>query len=174
MHRLARSSSRLTIPTSRHKARVISTSIHQIGWKRPVRPQPTPTRWALQASASRQTRAFRDEAISALLSYVPPALVPPTLFVGLVLALWTIKCINMVIFQNKIIYMPNMPPFARSDKIEDYQKECGPVIWREERIKSLDGTRLALCIGEVGRPNAIESRDTPSSRSPILMLYFQG
>lgn len=174
MQTLSRYCHRLIRPHSRYKAQRSSTIHSKTAWTRTARPQPGPTRWGIQASASQQTRAFRDEAISSLLSYVPPALVPPTLFVGLVIALWTIKCINMVLFQNKIIYMPNMPPFARNDKIEDYQKECGAVRWREERIKSLDGTRIALCIGEVGGPNAGETRDISSSRPPIVMLYFQG
>ena len=78
---------------------------------------------------------------------------------------------NMVVFQNKIIYMPYMPPFARRERIEDYRTECGPVKRREERIDSLDGTRISLIVGELPHagPEIEDGRE-----GKILVLYFQG
>jgi hypothetical protein len=52
-------------------------------------------------------------------------------FGGLVVALWTWKCFMMVVFQNKIIYMPGLPPNARRERIEDYKNQCGGIEWRE-------------------------------------------
>ena len=84
----------------------------------------------------------------------------------------------MVLFQDKIIYMPGMPPFARSEKIEDYSKECKPVEWEEKHIKSLDGTKIALCIGHI--PQAINGRRSEagvtreSKAKEVVIGYFQG
>lgn len=77
----------------------------------------------------------------------------------------------MILFQNKIIYMPGLPPNARREKIEDYKNQCGEIVWREERIKSLDGTCISLCVASV------ENRVTTSPDLPlktVYILYFQG
>lgn len=71
----------------------------------------------------------------------------------------------MVLFQNKIIYMPFLPPNARSDTIEEYEAWCGGVSWKEELIRSGDGTDIALAVAEVGRKG--EGREK-------VVLYFQG
>ena len=72
----------------------------------------------------------------------------------------------MVLFQNKIIYMPFLPPNARSDTIAEYAAQCGDVKWREEHIRSGDGTDVALAVAEVGslKVDAVEK----------IVLYFQG
>lgn len=41
--------------------------------------------------------------------HVPSVLYPPVTFLGLAALLWSYKCLVMVIFQNKIIYMPSVP-----------------------------------------------------------------
>jgi hypothetical protein len=75
----------------------------------------------------------------------------------------------MVVFQNKIIYMPGLPPHARREKIEDYKGQCGGIKWREERIRSGDGTRISLCVTSV--TNGVEM----STRiRTVYILYFQG
>jgi uncharacterized protein len=71
----------------------------------------------------------------------------------------------MVIFQNKIIYMPGIPPFARSEKVADYSRECRPVLWKEHKIQSADGVKLKLL--QSGIEDGSEKRD-------IVLLYFQG
>jgi fermentation-respiration switch protein FrsA (DUF1100 family) len=83
----------------------------------------------------------------------------------------------MVVFQDKIIYMPNMPPFSRSEKNEDYIHECKPVEWEERHIKSLDGTKIALCVGNI--PQASDGNGdaavTPQARHrDVVICYFQG
>ena len=80
----------------------------------------------------------------------------------------------MVLFQNKIIYMPSMPPFARRETILDYEAGCRPVGWREERIRSGDGVEVAVAVGEVeteGREGVgMEGR----GENNVVVVYFQG
>ncbi|KAL8754272.1 MAG: hypothetical protein Q9184_005162 [Pyrenodesmia sp. 2 TL-2023] len=95
---------------------------------------------------------------------------PPLVFTGLLVSLWTYKCLMLVIFQNKIIYMPSVPPFSRSEKIKDYEAQCKPIVWEEKRIKAADGVELALAVG-----NIIGSRpQTTEGRKHVAILYFQG
>ena len=83
----------------------------------------------------------------------------------------------MVLFQNKIIYMPNIPPFARSEKIEDYAAQCKPMEWEETRIRSLDGTKIALCIGRMRQEDGTAEVVIPNNRKgvkEVVICYFQG
>lgn len=73
--------------------------------------------------------------------------------------------------------MPSIPPFSRSEKIEDYAAICRPVMWRVERIKAADGTKLALSVGEI--PGTKQDRDeetenVPRRRRRVVIVYFQG
>ncbi|KAI0169152.1 alpha/beta-hydrolase [Hypoxylon sp. FL1284] len=112
----------------------------------------------------------------------------PAVFTGLLVALWSWKCLMMVTFQNKIIYMPGLPPNARRERIDDYVKLCGGLRWREERLRAADGTDLALCVtdvdlgsGATASPAAADATAaataTSSSGRPdtaFYILYFQG
>ena len=84
----------------------------------------------------------------------------------------------LVLFQNKIIYMPSVPPFSRSEKIVDYAAGCRPVVWREERIRAADGTKLAVAVGETPKKVQVEevraSRQVVKRRSRVVIVYFQG
>ena len=95
---------------------------------------------------------------------------PPLIFTGLFLGLWAWKCTMLIAFQNAIIYNPFLPPNARSMRIADYARECGGIKWREERILSLDGTEIALCIAEA--PSRVSKHRGPPT--PVFVLYFQG
>ncbi|KAK2048214.1 alpha/beta-hydrolase [Colletotrichum somersetense] len=101
---------------------------------------------------------------------------PPLVFAGLLVALWTQKCIAMVVFQNKIIYMPGLPPNARKERIQDYTKQCWGMPWEEKRVQAADGTDLALCVASAtstGDKKPTSHGDTLSVPS-IYILYFQG
>jgi hypothetical protein len=100
---------------------------------------------------------------------IPAVLVPPVVFGGLVVTLWTWKCLMMVVFQNKIIYMPSLPPNARRERIQDYKSQCGGIEWREERIRSEDGTRISLGVASV--TNGVKMSE---SMKTVYILYFQG
>ena len=116
--------------------------------------------------------------------HIPNLLLPPVVFSGLLVALWVWKCIMMVVFQNKIIYMPSMPPNARWEQIADYASRCGGIQWTEERTKAADGTDLALAVTTVPVPGAERNPESEIRRlggdghtalpPHIYILYFQG
>lgn len=106
---------------------------------------------------------------SRRLGGIPTILLPPVVFGGLVVALWTWKCAMMVIFQNKIIYMPGLPPNARRETISEYDKQCSGIQWREERIQSLDETCISICVASVEHTLGISLPVTT-----VYILYFQG
>ena len=78
----------------------------------------------------------------------------------------------MIIFQNKIIYMPSMPPFSRSEKIADYEAQCKPVVWKEERIRSADEVEVALAVGTLLFEAVAAGKAV--GRGDVVVLYFQG
>lgn len=104
--------------------------------------------------------------------HVPAVVVPPLILTGLFVALWTWKCTMLVLFQNTIIYNPFMPPDARSLRIAEFARQCGGIKWREERIRSLDGTEIALCVSDEGP--GVATCGGSSSKTPVYILYFQG
>jgi thioesterase domain-containing protein len=115
-------------------------------------------------SAHQQRRSF--------LTSLPTYLVPPVVFTGLLLALWTYKVFMTVVFQEKILYMSYMPPQTRSEKIEDYAATCKPVEWEEVRIKSLDGTNIALGVGCI--PSEQTRATGQAVTREVVICYFQG
>ncbi|KAE8409790.1 Alpha/Beta hydrolase protein [Aspergillus pseudonomiae] len=117
---------------------------------------------------------------------IPSLLVPPLIFVGLLLALWTWKCFWIVVLQDKLLYLSWLPPLARSEKIADYEAECRPVQWTEKQIRSLDGTKLAVCEGRIpahSRSSRVASatlgegypQSTATNKGKsVVICYFQG
>lgn len=77
----------------------------------------------------------------------------------------------MILFQNKIIYMPNIPPFSRTETVEDYAGRCRPVQWKEDSLVTGDGVKLSLAIGDV--PRAYEEEGEMEEKD-VVVLYFQG
>ncbi|CAD0087670.1 unnamed protein product [Aureobasidium vineae] len=106
----------------------------------------------------------------AIFAGVSPFTLVPGVFVGLLIGHWIHKCLLMVLFQNKIIYMPSLPPGSRREKLEDYAKTWAGVSWEERKIKSLDGTRLSVA---VARPEIL-SASAQDKRKQVVVLYFQG
>jgi fermentation-respiration switch protein FrsA (DUF1100 family) len=114
------------------------------------------------------------------------------MFIGLLVGLWTWKCFWIIVMQNKLLYLTWLPPFTRSEVISDYEAECRPVKWEEKQIRSLDGTKLAICEGRI--PATVRNKDTktlpnhdvlryqnqgvPNSKSKskrsVVICYFQG
>lgn len=83
----------------------------------------------------------------------------------------------MVVFQNKIIYMPGLPPTARSERIADWLSRCGGLQWREERTKAADGTDLAMAVATVPLPKGNRQVAADVGKSVVAhvyVLYFQG
>ena len=85
----------------------------------------------------------------------------------------------MIVFQNRIIYMPSMPPYSRSEKIADYEALCKPVVWREERIKSADGVEVVLAVGSIPRSHdnfreTVAESGAGRKGREVMILYYQG
>lgn len=76
----------------------------------------------------------------------------------------------LVVFQNKIIYMPSVPPFSRSEKIKDYEAQCKPIAWEEKRINAADGVKVALAVGSITG----SSSEMTEARKHVAIVYFQG
>jgi hypothetical protein len=74
----------------------------------------------------------------------------------------------MIIFQNKIIYMPSIPPFSRSEKVADYATQCRPIVWIEHAIKAADGVGIKLLEG-----TAYPFGSSGKGQN-VVALYFQG
>lgn len=116
--------------------------------------------------------------------HIPTFIMAPVVFTALTLTLYLYKSAMLILFQNKILYMPSMPPFSRSERIADYAALCKPVLWREERIRASDGTELALAVGEVnrqeqdneekGESRLDQKQATTEKRIHIVIIYFQG
>lgn len=107
---------------------------------------------------------------------VPSILVPPLMFLGLLVGLWTWKCFWIIVMQNKLLYLTWLPPFTRSELISDYQGECRPVQWEEKQIRSLDGTKLAICEGRIPVDASKNQKQVPGSprKKSVVICYFQG
>ncbi|KAI0141644.1 alpha/beta-hydrolase [Xylariaceae sp. FL1272] len=115
----------------------------------------------------RQRRQFHLEGIA----------LAPVVFTGLLVSLWTWKCFMMIVFQNKIIYMPGLPPNSRWEKISDYKDRLGGINWREERCKASDGTDLALCVTDLdlgSEKYAQTGGEETDQTKRFYVLYFQG
>lgn len=124
-------------------------------------------------------RAVRKKALqfglrSLFTESIPPFLLPPAIFIGLLLGLWTWKCVWIIIMQNKLLYLSWLPPFSRSDKISEYESECRPVQWEEHRIRSLDGTRLTVCQGHIPATGNYERHAPARKEESVVICYFQG
>ena len=131
-------------------------------WHRPVN-----SRLLDKTAARHQVRVLRRKHLLSA-SVFQSVLLPPVVFAGLVLSLWLYKCCMMILFQNKIIYMPSIPPFSRREEIESYENSCRPIIWRERRITSSDSVNLALCVGETS------TKVLNPEIQQVIILYFQG
>ncbi|KAI1136066.1 alpha/beta-hydrolase [Hypoxylon sp. FL0543] len=145
------------MPFLRGASRVSSRGIFKLAII-PSRPSTTP-------------RIGNNALICRRAYHVEGLMLAPVIFSGLFVALWTWKCLMMVTFQNKIIYMPGLPPNARSERIQDYASRCVGVQWREERVRAADGTDLALCVTDVD----LGPREMPRLPDVVFyILYFQG
>lgn len=103
---------------------------------------------------------------------------PPLYFTGLLGALWLWKCMMLVVFQNKIIYMPGMPPNSRRETIADYASECRGIQWHEKRTRAADGTSLALAVANAHSKGEEANKGSGAGKESVAghvyILYFQG
>ncbi|KAK4129264.1 alpha/beta-hydrolase [Parathielavia appendiculata] len=108
---------------------------------------------------------------------IPPILLPPVVFAGLLVALWIWYCVMMVVFQNKIIYMPGLPPTSRRERIADWEGLCGGIRWTRKETVAVDGTKLAMAVTTVSLTKGNRPR-APAPEKPaaahVYVLYFHG
>ncbi|KAI5843809.1 Alpha/Beta hydrolase protein [Morchella snyderi] len=73
----------------------------------------------------------------------------------------------MVLFQNKIIYMPGVPLGAKRETLQDYKHLLKGIQWHEhhKHIATSDGKRLSSVTATTG---------SQAGKKHILILYFQG
>jgi pimeloyl-ACP methyl ester carboxylesterase len=107
---------------------------------------------------------------------IPTVLIPPAIFLGLLLSLWTWKCFWIVLLQDKLLYLSWLPPLSRSEKIEDYAREFRGVQWSETFITSSDGTKLAVCEGRLPAPFRRDrnAKENKKKKVRVVICYFQG
>ncbi len=74
----------------------------------------------------------------------------------------------MVLFQNRIIYMPGIPLGARKEQISDYKGLLRGIRWTKESLHTSDGKTLAATKAEV------RSQATNKREKHIVVIYFQG
>lgn len=110
--------------------------------------------------------------LHTITSCIPNLLLPPVIFTGLLLALYTWKSFVMVSLQNKIIYNPYLPPTARHDKISDWNKYLLGIEWKEVHLRSIDRTDLALAVASVF--SAPDDSESAGVAHHVYILYCQG
>ncbi|KAF7768385.1 hypothetical protein Agabi119p4_7628 [Agaricus bisporus var. burnettii] len=112
----------------------------------------------------RQSR--RPRSVSTL-PQPPPLPVIASIVLGLPLALWTYKCLMMVLFQRRIIYMGYAPLGARQYGLEDLPPTAlDHIHCREETIHGSDGAKLS---GLFVRSNKFNEEDIET-----ILVYLQG
>ncbi|KAL4943454.1 Alpha/Beta hydrolase protein [Aspergillus oleicola] len=119
-------------------------------------------------------------SLTSLFTTLPTPLIPPTIFLSLLLTLWTWKCLWIIILQDKLLYLSWLPPLSRSESIDDYKKEFRGVRWTEKEIRSLDGMRLAVVEGRYGLSKEVEEGNGERNelrrriKKRIIICYLQG
>lgn len=106
--------------------------------------------------------------------HLPNILLPPVIFTGLLLALYTWKSFIMVSLQNKIIYNPYLPPTARHERISDWKKYLCGIDWKELHMRSIDGTDLALAVASISSVPACDESKNNHVAHHVYILYCQG
>ncbi|KAI5117811.1 hypothetical protein M0805_004571 [Coniferiporia weirii] len=83
---------------------------------------------------------------------------------GLPLALWTYKCLAMVLFQRKIIYMGYVPPGARTETLQEHGLKVKDMTCEETQIPSKNRVKLSALI-----------MSKKSTANPdCVVIYLQG
>ncbi|KAF9494882.1 alpha/beta-hydrolase [Pleurotus eryngii] len=84
---------------------------------------------------------------------------------GLPLALWAYKCLMLVLFQRKIIYMGYAPIGARDETLADVPKD---------QLKGIVCEEVNIAHGRSSSLSGIVVRSTAGSNPKAAVIYFQG
>ncbi|GAA5892107.1 hypothetical protein JCM8208_001435 [Rhodotorula glutinis] len=117
----------------------------------------------------------------------PPWLFLAEVLVGLPTALWAYKCLMLVLFQRRIIYLPSVPPGTRDESLDDGERSpardasLGGLAWREVRVVSEEPTRwlrrpVELRGVEMSWSEGARSATTAATaeRQKVVIVYLQG
>ena len=85
--------------------------------------------------------------------------------VGLPIALWTVKCASLVLFQRRIIWMGYWPPGCRAETLDDYASDLAGLAAEEVTVRSEGRIRLR---------GILLRRAHVASRHPVVLVYMQG
>jgi uncharacterized protein len=55
----------------------------------------------------------------------------------------------LIIFQNKLIYLPYIPLGARKEEIKDYRSQLLGYDWTTTEVRTRDGKKLSTCVAEI-------------------------
>jgi len=86
----------------------------------------------------------------------------------------------LIILQNKLIYLPYIPPGARQETIEDYKPQVLGLDWATTEVRTRDSKKLVACVAEIRfqAPCVPQHKLTPCRRpirvSEVVLVYFQG
>lgn len=85
----------------------------------------------------------------------------------------------MIIFQNKLIYLPYIPYGARKETIQDYTLHLLGVDWTTTEVKTQDGKKLSTCVTEIrlANPHAetlLTLLRKKVEAQQVMIVYFQG
>ncbi|GAA6057388.1 hypothetical protein JCM3770_000739 [Rhodotorula araucariae] len=148
--------------------------------KRCFRSSPTPCLFGLK---------LPEPSNEPLAGTLPDSGGPPWLFLlqvvlGLPAALWIYKCLMLVLFQRRIIYLPSVPPGSRNESLAGGERapavdaSLNGLDWREVRVQSAVPTRwlrrpVELRGIEMSWSGA-RSRDVKEVRDKVVVVYLQG
>ncbi|GAA6005396.1 hypothetical protein JCM10207_002967 [Rhodosporidiobolus poonsookiae] len=103
--------------------------------------------------------------------------------VGLPTALWAYKCLLLVLFQRRIIYLPSVPPGTRDESLADGERtpardaSLAGMRWREVRVESGVGTRWTgrrVELRGIEVEWAEKEKERERERPHVVVVYLQG
>ena len=60
-----------------------------------------------------------------------------------------LQSLMLIAFQNKLIYLPYIPPGARNETIKDYHLQLLGFDWKTTEVRTRDGKRLGTCVAQI-------------------------
>ncbi|GAA5937979.1 hypothetical protein JCM3775_002413 [Rhodotorula graminis] len=118
----------------------------------------------------------------------PPWLFLAEVLVGLPAALWAYKCLMLVVFQRRIIYLPSVPPGTRDESLDDGERtsardaSLGGLAWRQVSVRSDEPTRWLRRPVELRGvemswnegAGSVTAATATARRQKIVVVYLQG
>lgn len=83
----------------------------------------------------------------------------------------------MVLFQRTIIYLPFVPPGARTERLEERAKELAGTSCRQVEVESsrpTRWTRAKVLLKGLEMASMEESGDRDDKRERVVVIYLQG